>query len=106
MQYLNINVERTSPTDSITYLFNEPAFSLPLPLKRTVSALLKQEAEKVADYADLHERLSWELELEHLQAEQARDLASPVMAWWKPKQLTEAEYYEQLAEAHGFEVAA
>ena len=106
MPYRNITVELTAPNCSITYLFDQPAHSLPVQIKREVAGLLKQEAEKITGYANLQEQLSWEAETIQLQAEQARDLATPVLMWWESKPLTEADYYDMLAEKHGFEVAA
>ncbi len=106
MPYQKLTVEQTAPNCSITYLFNQPAHALPVQQKREVAAVLGREAGKIGALAELQERLAWEFELEQLQAEQARDLETPALSWWQPKPLTEADYYNALAEAHGFEVAA
>jgi hypothetical protein len=47
------------------------------------------------------EAISWELEAAALQAEQEQDLQSPLLSWWEPAPLTEAEYFNQLAQIHG-----
>lgn len=47
------------------------------------------------------EAISWEFEVAVLQAEQEQDLQSPTLSWWEPAPLTEAEYFNQLAQIHG-----
>jgi hypothetical protein len=47
------------------------------------------------------EAIGWELEASILQAEQEQDLQSPVLSWWNPAPMTEAEYFNQLAQIHG-----
>jgi hypothetical protein len=47
------------------------------------------------------EAISWKLEAAALQAEQEQDLQSPALSWWDPAPMTEAEYFNQLAQIHG-----
>lgn len=47
------------------------------------------------------EAISWELEAAALQTEQEQDLQNPILSWWEPAPLTEAEYFNQLAQIHG-----
>lgn len=44
---------------------------------------------------------TWQDEAQRLDDEQAQDLKAPSMTWWQPKELTEEEYFNALAETHG-----
>lgn len=100
MNYLSIVVESTG-VGSFSTLHGDPVYQLPVTLKREVSSLLKQEGEKIGEYADVQARLNWEEEAAQMQADQERDLASPELAWWDPRPITEAEYFNQLSEIYG-----
>lgn len=41
-------------------------------------------------------------ELAQLEKEQGQDLASPEMAWWEPRAITEEQYLNQLGADHGY----
>lgn len=99
MNYLSVVVESTG-LGSFSTLFNKPVYRLPIQQKREVSDLLKQEGEKLGQFADAQDRLAWEAEIAQIQKEQEQDLATPALAWWKPVPLSEAEYFEMLAEGH------
>ena len=42
----------------------------------------------------------FEVERKQLVKEQTQDLVSPELSWWEPEQLTEEQYFNQLAEAY------
>jgi hypothetical protein len=101
-----IVLDEYQPGEFTAELNGQSALDLTPQDKKELAKTLEEKAVFLAAVAELQTQLSWEAELAQLQAEQAQDLAAPVLTWWEPKRLTEAEYYDQLAEAHGFEVAA
>jgi hypothetical protein len=101
-----IALSEYQPGNFVAALNGQSALDLTPQGKKELSKVLEQKAVFLAEVADLQTQLSWEEELAQLQTEQAQDLAAPVLTWWEPKLLTEVEYYNALAEEHGFEAAA
>jgi len=71
--------------------------------KRNISKILGNKSYFLSALARIQEQDKtdkWQQEAELLAAEQAQDLASPELSWWEPEQLTEEEYFNQLAGAY------
>lgn len=96
----------TSGKSLLFYIDDQSALNTTASEKNKLANLLGKKAAFFKRLAEIQQEIEWEAELQVLQAEQAHDLATPILTWWQSKPMTEAEYYNQLAAVRGFEVAA